>query len=62
MTKQQQEQLKIELNQAQTLAQFFEIVNKYYDTKNCVLGVGAKTSLLLYLPQLVTLTNVKSKN
>lgn len=55
-----QEALKIDLKNCENLKQYFDTIQKYYDC-SAPLGIGAKTSLLLYLPQLITLTNIKPK-
>jgi hypothetical protein len=55
------EQIKNDLKNAITLEDFFNVVKKHYDCEGCTLATGAKTSLMLYLPNLLTLTGVKIK-
>lgn len=59
MTK--QEQIKIELDRAKSLSDFFDVVTKYYDT-TAPLSTIAHTTIRMQLPKLIILTNVKLKS
>lgn len=56
-----QDQMILELKKTETLQDLFDVFEKYYDTKNTKLGIGAKTTLLLNLPKLITATGAKLK-